>query len=702
MRIAFFTPLNPKRSGISDYSEALLPHLAARAGQIDVFVEDDPPAARLPQANLRIRPFAEFDAENWAASYDAILYQMGNNPYHVSIYELALRVPGVVVLHEFNLHHLLAAVTIARGDWDGYFREVEYNGGAAALEQARRAQTGMQEPDYDGLAMNRRLLERAQGVIVHSEYMVRAVRQAGFPLPIRKIPHGVEIPVVDRTEARRQFSELAGFALDETTPVFGIFGFLKPYKRIHEVLRAFARLRASYPQARMVLVGEEHPRYPLRPLIVELGIEDAVEIAGYVPLDAFTSAIAACDVCINLRWPTVGETSGSFLRALAMGKPTLVSEVGTFLEFPDDVAIRIPAPTAGPVPGNDRENSRETDWLYEYMKVLLDDPALARGVGERARAYVAQECAWPKVAGEYIEFLEEMVRSEPAAGQEARRSNSVPDSPSKPRNWDVSSEELEEYLVGFSHDSPLMEAYALLHRKRLVHTVEITPPGGPEDRVLELGCYLQMTPALHTYLGYGEVRGAYYGSLGKTHQQSTISVSGETFSCPMDLFDAERDRFPYPDGHFQTVLCCELLEHLATDPMHMIAEINRILAPGGWLVMSTPNITCLRSVHAVLHGYHPELFSAYIKPGPDGSVDPRHSREYAPREIALLVEAGGLQVDLLETGDYQEAPADSEGIQRLLESNGCSLLLRGEVIYCRARKVGPLRDRWPKELYYPP
>jgi len=220
--------------------------------------------------------------------------------------------------------------------------------------------------------------------------------------------------------------------------------------------------------------------------------------------------------------------------------------------------------------------------------------------------------------------------------------------------------------------------------------------------VLELGCYMHLTPALRTVLGYGEIRGAYYGLAGKSHQQSTASVSSETFACAVDLFDAERDRFPYADGYFHTVLCCELLEHLATDPMHMIAEINRILAPGGWLILSTPNIASLRSAHAVLHGYHPGLFSSYIRPNPDGSVDPRHSREYAPREVALLSEAGGFQVDLLETGDYQERQSDFEAVRKLLASHGGTLDLRGEVIYCRARKSGPVRDRWPKELYYPP
>jgi len=702
MRIAFFTPLSPKRSGISDYSEALLPHLAAQmstpGGIIDVFTED-PPAGREAQTNICVHPIESFEREADAEAYDVILYQMGNNPFHVAIYEQALRVPGIVVLHEFNLHHLLAAVTITRGDWDAYLAEVEYNGGPAALEWARRARAGEHQPDYDNLPMNRRLLERSQGFIVHSDTMVRMLRRAGCELPVRdlpvrKIPHGVEIRDAAlpeaRAAARRRLAQLVGMPLDDDAPVFGIFGFLKPYKRIHEALRAFARLHAAHPRTRMVLVGEEHPHYPLRPLIRELGIEHAVGIPGYVTLDDFTAAIAACDVCLNLRWPTVGETSGSLLRALALGKPTLVSEVGTFLEYPDDVAIKIPL------------SRRETDWLYEYMRVLVDDPALARAVGERARAYAAEVCAWPKVAAEYARFLQETASDRQAERQESRTASGSTLSGSSQSGRNPSGSSLEDYIVSFSHDSALMEEYALTHLRRLVRTIEITPPGGPGDRVLEMGCYMQMTPALAAHCGYGEVCGSYYGPLGRRHQQSATSSKGETFSCRIDLFDAERDCFPYPDGHFRTVLCCELLEHLAIDPMHMIAEINRILAPGGWLILSTPNITSMRSVQAVLHGYHPELFSPYIKPAPDGSVDPRHSREYAPREIAMLVEAGGMQVELLETGEYRDAHTNFSRTREFLQAAGCSLDLRGEAIYCRARKTGPVRDRWPKELYYPP
>ena len=287
----------------------------------------------------------------------------------------------------------------------------------------------------------------------------------------------------------------------------------------------------------------------------------------------------------------------------------------------------------------------------------------------------------------------------------------MPLAPAPPAYLSLPSEELEDYVAGFSHTSPEMEDYVLLHLGRLVRTLQITPqggtPGGAEDRVLELGCYLQLTPALSKYLGYGEVRGAYYGPAGESNLQSTRSASGEEFSCRVDLFDAERDPFPYPDGHFRTVLCCELIEHLSTDPMHMMAEINRVLCPGGHLILSTPNIVSMRSVQAVLHGYHPSVFHSYIKPNADGSVDPRHCREYTPREIALLMEVSGFEVQLLETGDYDIPSANRpdlnpKDVLELLRDTQFPVELRGEIIYCRARRVGPVRQRWPKELYYPP
>lgn len=667
MRVAYFSPLPPQRSGIADYSEALLPHLA-RHCELEVFIEDYTPANQELGKLVRARHWREFEEEHARGRYDAVLYHIGNNPLHVYIYELAVRIPGVLMLHEFNLHYLLAEVTLRRNDWEGYFRELEYNAGPEALEHARKAQRGETQPEYDRIAMNRRLLENSLAAIVHSDYMVRLVRGAGFSLPLARIPHGVEVPPLDTRQARSRLG------LDNR-PVVGAFGFLKPYKRLYSAIHALRRLERAFPDAQLLLVGEEHPHYPLRPLIQELGLDDRIRVPGFVSQEDFLQYMAACDVCLNLRYPTVGESSGSLLREMALGKPVVVSDIGSYAELPDHTCIKLP-------PGDG-----EVEWLAEYMAALWNAPELRETLGGNARRWAAEECSWEKVGAQYAAFLRAQKETAPAPAAASA---------------DLDRQAITDYILSFAVENKAMEDYVRLHLQRLVRTAEITPPARPgaRSRVLEMGCYLQITPALGRFLGYQEIRGCYYGEAGRSHEKVVYSATGERFSCWVDLFDAERDTFPYPDAHFDTVLCCELIEHLMQDPMHMMVEINRILKPGGHLVMSTPNITGLRAVEGVLLSYHPGFFHTYVVPKEGGEVDPRHSREYAPRDLLALFHNSGLEMVRLETGWLSQQNYERYAhMEQLLDRLGFSRDLRGDIIYAVGRKVGPVRERYPGELY---
>ena len=266
MRIAFFSPLPPARSGIADYSEALLAQLRHLA-DVETFTE-----------------LAD------ASSFDVAVYQLGNNPYHTFAYEAAMRHPGIVVLHEANLHHLVADLTIKRGDWDGYLREVEIDSGTDALAYAKRyVQPVRRGPHYE-LPLLKSVLQRAKAVVVHSEAVAEVVRSRGFTGPIAKIPHGAWTESVDGSAYRAKL----GVAND--TPLFGVFGFLKPYKRIAESLRAFKRVVAEHPQARMILVGEAHPE-------MKLALTPEVRHIDYAPIEDFNGYLAACDAVLNLRYP---------------------------------------------------------------------------------------------------------------------------------------------------------------------------------------------------------------------------------------------------------------------------------------------------------------------------------------------------------------------------------------------------------------
>jgi SAM-dependent methyltransferase len=259
---------------------------------------------------------------------------------------------------------------------------------------------------------------------------------------------------------------------------------------------------------------------------------------------------------------------------------------------------------------------------------------------------------------------------------------------------------LRQYVLGFCSQSAEARSYCETHLGRLVRTLELTPKGGEQDAILEMGAYMQITPALRTKLGYGEVRGSYLGALGQVDRKTVVSAEGEEFSCLIDLFNAETDVYPYPDEAFATVVCCELIEHLSEDPMHLMSEVNRILRPGGHMVLSTPNLSALRSISAVLGGYHPGLFAQYTARVGGNRSDPRHAREYVPREIAQLLEAAGFTVEQLETGPYGAArPKEHDWVLPILQQRGLSTELREDTIHAVGRKTGPVRERYPGWLY---
>jgi glycosyltransferase involved in cell wall biosynthesis/SAM-dependent methyltransferase len=652
MRVAFFSPLPPAKSGIADYSAAVLEHL---------------------NKSIEVETFSAKPESFDASRYDVCVYQLGNNPYHDFVYEAASKHPGVVVMHEANLHHLIADLTINRNDWDAYVREVGRNHGPEAEEYATRyVRTRQRPPDYR-LSMMRTVLDRSRGAIVHSDAVGAELRAQGFEGPIARIPHGAWTAPVDRMSYR------ARLGLMERTALVGIFGFLKPYKRIAESLRAFRRLVRAVPDARMILVGEAHPELPLKSLIEKLSLRQHVRHLDFVPMEDFSGYLGACDIVLNLRYPTVGESSGTLQRALGMGKAVIVSDVGSFRELPDEICLKAPV------------GATEEDHLFEYLHLLATRPEVRAALGDRARAWAEQECGWEVAARRYAEFLEAVVEGrayEPAPAKAIAAT--------APASEPVSG----DYIASWTPAEDGSRAYVETHRTRLERTLTLTPSGGPEDRILEMGAYLQITPALKTRLGYGEVRGCYYGPRGETDHRSITSETGEDFRCEVDLFDAEKDRFPYEDGYFSTVLCCELIEHLPSDPMHMMSEINRVLKPGGALVLTTPNIASARAVSAILQGFHPMLFPAYIRPNQEGETEARHNREYSPREVKDLLENSGFEVTELETGPFREVPTPEHAwVEHLLDRYILPKEHRGDGIYAVGRKRRGVRDRYPSWLY---
>ena len=381
LRLDYFSPLPPERSGISEYSSLLLPALQRR---FDV----------------------EVAARGRAAVGDVCLYHVGNNPdAHAWIVEALRRRPGVVVLHDFVLHHLVAGMTLGRGDADGYLGAMQRDAGVEGRLLAHGVIDGVIPPLWEvrpeDFPLAGEILEHASkpggGLIVHSQYVERCVRAAGYEGRLWRIPHPAW---------RRPATPPASIA---GGPIIGCFGHLTASKRIPQLIQAFQVLRRLHPEARLLVVGAATPGFSLDARLRESDLVGVVR-EDYVDEERLWALMSACDVVVSLRTPTMGETSGSAIRALVAARPLVVSDVGWFSELPDEVALKIPV------------DSLEIATLTTALELLSSSEQARSEMSASALAYIRSEHALDRVAHAYADALEEVAVGDTARAPAVARS----------------------------------------------------------------------------------------------------------------------------------------------------------------------------------------------------------------------------------------------------------------------------------------
>jgi glycosyltransferase involved in cell wall biosynthesis len=382
LRLLSVGPLPPTPSGVADYTADLLPHLAGHA-EVAVAVPDDAPTPDVPYPVYR---HSELTA-GIRASFDLPIYHVGNHRFHADAVRLLGEWPGLVVLHDAVLHHLYADVMLSRGRAAAYLREVALDGGAAALRRAIPTAGGEAPPAWYEQPLLTRVLLYARGVIVHSRHAFAEVRRAHPRAVVRLVHHGVAPPPDEHPRPPdRPFT-------------VGTFGGLTEEKRVGAVVRGFALFRRTHHDARLVLAGDAAPNVPVGELLAEHGVADAAAATGRLPLDAMERLIQECGAVVQLRWPTAGEASGATLRALRLGRPTVVAGCGWFADLPDDAGLKIPP--AQPA-------AAEAASLADALGRLAADPDLRARLAAGARAYAARR-GWPAAARAYADFARDLI-----------------------------------------------------------------------------------------------------------------------------------------------------------------------------------------------------------------------------------------------------------------------------------------------------
>ena len=372
-RIAWLSPMPPASTGIATYSRSVLDGLDRIGFAKRHEIETIWPAARRYEGALP-----------W---YALCVYHLGNNvEFHRDIYRDAIRVPGLVVIHDLALDDFVKGM-VARGDPVGRrsAREAIRNRDRVRSEDVVRS-----EPLRVPWAAH--VARRARGIVVHSEFGRRYLGEMGSKTPVFVVPH----PVVEsegdvrRASARRTSLRQPLEARGMSTLV-GVFGDLNQAKLIDVVCQAIGKLPEP---VHLVLVGRRIDGYDVDAVVRGSGLGGRLTLLPDVSDPDFLAWMCAADVAVDLRDPHRGEVSGSLARAMQCGIPAIVSGTGTYLDLPDDLVVRVSP--GRPDPGE----------LATAIERLAGDPALAAGIAARARRHMELQARDDSTARGYADAIE--------------------------------------------------------------------------------------------------------------------------------------------------------------------------------------------------------------------------------------------------------------------------------------------------------
>jgi len=347
LKVGFYSPMPPKRSGVADYAAALLPELQRHG-----------------------------DVELDAARCDVALYHIGNNPLHAAIYQRALETPGVVVLHDAVLNHfLLGSLSEAEYIDEFVFNYGEWTRSLAENLWRERASSSSDRRYFD-YPMLRRIAERARAVIVHNPGAAAMVREHAARARIVEIPHLFTPPALPSSAEIFRYRQMLG--IPNTAFLFGVYGYLRESKRLVTVLEVFRELHQQDARTALLVAGQfvsADLERAVKPMLASEGVFRRPHLLER----EFWLAAAAADACINLRYPGAGETSGIAVRMMGIGKPVLVTDGPENSRLPEDACLRV-APGAA-----------ERDSLAAHMILVTSIEGVAQTVGQRGACHI-QTC----------------------------------------------------------------------------------------------------------------------------------------------------------------------------------------------------------------------------------------------------------------------------------------------------------------------
>jgi len=383
-KLLYASPFPPMRSGVSDYSEVLAYGLN-NFYDITLYIDD----YRLSNKNLykdfevKCHDIDHFDFTDFRYR----IYNIGNNPYfHSFIYQIALAHPGLVILHDFVLYYLTIGYYINKNKLYSKIYECE---GAKGIDSIKKyTKEGKDLLECKSLAvrlpLNAELLSSGNKIMVHSNYAFNKISPAiDDPSLLRKINLVQQVSKTGKIINKKLLFNKLG--IPQKSILISSFGAIDYTKLNHIVCQVIKRINVQLDNVFYLMVGEGH--------YVDEYLNSNIKKTGYVDILEFDSLIAHSDIVVNLRFPSMGETSATLIRALGIGKPCVVNNDAWFSELPDSLVAKI---------GN--ENIVEE--LYERLLLLIQDPELRTNISKSAAEYVENEHGVDMIARQIDAFLQ--------------------------------------------------------------------------------------------------------------------------------------------------------------------------------------------------------------------------------------------------------------------------------------------------------
>jgi len=397
-KLAFCSPLPPAPSGIAQWSGRILPILAA-GFEVTVFTDTaDTVTSADVSACYSVESLKHFPLAPSSKDFDLVLYQIGSNKLHAGIYLSAVLRPGIAMLHESVLHHLVKATTVGIGENAAYTDEMTRYYGREGAEIARLVHTGRaaSETLYFHYPLFHRITERSRALITTTAFSKEMV---GSEFPSKAIYH---VPISACLDAAGLKKPEARARLDiKDEYIIGIFGLISPVKQIEAALDAVKSIAGCDRSVRLVLAGDIHDKYDVRSEIEKRGMENSVIITGRLDDVGYRDWLAAADICINLRYPTGGESSSALIEMMDAGKPVILPAFGQFLEIPSGAAVHIN-------PGKD-----VPEQLRKVIEHLMENRDEAEKIGLKAFEFSIENFNLERNAARLIETLDAISALDP-------------------------------------------------------------------------------------------------------------------------------------------------------------------------------------------------------------------------------------------------------------------------------------------------